>query len=413
MPMKSAVDEQTKLQAMDAADSDHARDIDIPVLFHALIAACLVTMVLLSRYAFASYAIISQEDHAIEWATVVFYLPAAFIGFRYAIRHRRIFDGLIALYCLFTGGEEFSWGQRLLGFSPPKFFMEKNVQQEFTLHNLFSEHAHDLIFSILVIGYGVVLPLLARQPRARQFLEKVGASVPPIEFAPWCIFLIALYVWYPIHLSSEWIETIVAAIFLAGSALLAKKRLTSKAILITVSLVFITSVALTNISNAQESKGTPERIACAKAEVQSLLYDIIHGGAATEKLLQYNGSIHRRIWVAENSGYLRGDHFSEFKATRCNGTTVHDEEARYQYGLDPWGLSYWFYIESLGNGEQRLTVYSFGPNRRRDSNEGTPGGDGTSDDDDIAATGTLSNKTKENIETDTPSPIPFSTDFTP
>jgi hypothetical protein len=52
-------------------------------------------------------------------------------------------------------------------------------------------------------------------------------------------------------------------------------------------------------------------------------------------------------------------------------------------------LSYWFFVEKLDDGRRQLTVYSFGPNRRRDSDEGSPGRMISPDDDDIAATGIL------------------------
>lgn len=372
-----------------ATDDEGATDAELPFLFHALIMACLIAMLALFHYAYDYYALISQEDHIVEWATVVFYLPAAFIGFRYAFRRRRLFDGLIALFCLFVGGEEFSWGQRLIGFKPPKLFLAENVQQEFSLHNFFGPNVHDTIFALMILGYGVVLPLLARQPRTRRLLDRVGATAPPARFAPWCIFLVALYVWYPMHLSSEWIETIVAGLFLAGAALLTRRRLTQKSILVAVALVVALSAGLTEISNAHERKGNPERVACARAEAQTLLSDIVAGGAAKDKLLRADGSLHRRIMVAAEHDYLDGDKLQQINSVRCSPPADQDAATRRRYAVDPWGLSYWFYVEKLDDGRRQLTVYSFGPNRRRDSDEGAPGQRNSPDDDDIAATDIL------------------------
>ncbi len=377
------------MQSQAARATEHTEGTDLPFLFHALIMACLVMMLLLFHYANDYYALISQEDHIVEWATVVCYLPAALLGLRYALRRRRSFDGLVALYCLFVGGEEFSWGQRLLGFKPPKIFLAENVQQEVSLHNFFGPSVHDTIFALAVLGYGVLLPLLARHPRTRVLLDRVGATAPPLRFAPWCIFLVALYIWYPLHLSSEWIEIIVAALFLTGAALLGRKRLSPQLLLISLALVVALSAGLTELSNAQERKGNPERVACAQAEARALLADIVAGGAAKEKLLNVEGALHRRIWLAVEHGYVDGGKLLQFNAVRCTGAAEQDGDTRRRYAVDPWGLSYWFYVARLDDGRRQLTVYSFGPNRRRDSDEGAPGQSGAPGEDDIAATAIL------------------------
>jgi hypothetical protein len=381
-----APDGATHARARDAAEEP---DEPLPFLFHALIMACVVAMVLLFRYAYDYYSLISQEDHIVEWSTVVLYVPAALLGLRYALRRRRLFDGLIALYCFFVGGEEFSWGQRLVGFKPPKLFLADNLQQEVSLHNFFGPSVHDLIFSAAVLGYGVVLPLLARRPRTRALLERAGATAPPVRFVPWCLFFVVLYVWYPMHLSSEWIEMIIAALFLAGAALLTRRRLTAKQIVVSLGLVFALGAGLTVISNAHERKGNPERAACARAESRALLADIVDGGAAKEKLLRAEEPLHRRIIVAIDHDYLYGDKLQQLNAVRCSPPADEGSDARRRYAVDPWGLSYWFFVEKLEDGRRQLTVYSFGPNRRRDSDEGAPGRMLSPDDDDIAATGIL------------------------
>jgi hypothetical protein len=343
-------------------------------------------MVLLARYSYEYYALTSQEDHEVEWATVVFYLSAAVVGISYAIRQRRVFDGLVGVFCLFNGGEEFSWGQRLLGFSPPKYFLEANVQQEVTLHNFFGSSIHNLLFSLIVVGYFVLLPLLTRYERGRKLTEKVGATSPPVAFTPWALLLTGIYIAYPIHLSSEWMETILAGLFFAGTAVLGGKNLTSRKILISVSLVFLATVILSRISNAQEKIGTPERVACAQAEVRNLLDDMLRGGATTEKFELFTLITHKRIFVAGNRGYLNPERFKEFVSTRCAGSDTEDTELRHRYAIDPWGLSYWILIKPLPDGSRSLTVYSFGPDRRRDSDAGTQTVDAI-DNDDISATG--------------------------
>jgi len=383
------------------AGSETSTSTNSPILIHLLVAGSLITMVLLARYSYEYYALTSQEDHEVEWATVVFYLSAAVAGITYAIRKRRVFDGLVGLFCLFNGGEEFSWGQRLLGFSPPKYFLEANVQQEVTLHNFFGSSVHNLLFSLVVVGYFVLLPLLARYDRGRKLLDKVGATSPPVAFTPWALLLSGIYVAYPIHLSSEWMETILAGLFLAAAAGSGGKILTSRKILTSISLVFLAMVILSRISNAQEKIGTPERVACAEAEVRNLLDDMLRGGATTEKFELFTLSTHKRIFVAGNRGYLNAERFKEFVSTRCTGLAAEDAELRHRYAIDPWGLSYWILIRPLPDGSRSLTVYSFGPDRRRDSDAGTKTGDAI-DNDDISATGIIPGGNGRETKDETP-----------
>src|SRR5678815_1329055 len=179
---------------------------DIPLATHFFVGGTLVLMVILARHNFYLYTILSYEDHLVEWATVVFYLAAFVYGLLFAIRKVRIGDGLVALGCLIAGGEEFSWGQRLLGLSPPEFFMAGNEQQEINLHNFFGGGYNDLAFASVGLGYFVVLPLLRRYRITSALLEKLRISAPPTRLSFWAVLLVLLHTWHPIHLSSEWYE---------------------------------------------------------------------------------------------------------------------------------------------------------------------------------------------------------------
>jgi hypothetical protein len=197
---------------------------------------------------------------------------------------------------------------------------------------------------------------------------------------------------YPIHLVSEWIEAIVAAFFLAATAFLGQRELTSRKVLIGIALGLLCTIFLTRVSEAQERSGTPERIACAEAEVRALLDDMLTGGATTEKLFNFTSPTHRRVFLAENRGYLDPTRFQKFNATHCTGSASTEADVRHRYAVDPWGLSYWIFFVPRSDGSANLTVYSFGPDRRRDSDEGRPGHSRSKDDDDISATGVLVNK---------------------
>jgi hypothetical protein len=340
-----------------------------PASVHLLIAGSLVLMATLSRWWFDSYERISREDHIVEWATVVFYLAAAYIGLKNGLFKKRLGDGLVAIYCLVSAGEEFSWGQRLLGLKPPKFFLAENVQQEINIHNFFSPGAHDLVFAILVIGYFVILPLLARLRRTQGLLNYLGATAPPFQYAGWATFLVVLHTWHPIQLSSEWYETILAGLFLLGSLMIAPRELTPSKILVGFVVALLLSLALTEISNAHERRYVAANSSCAKAELQSLLADIVQGTAATPSLRQREALGHRRVFIAEQRGYLNADGLTRFMATVCSNTADTDVGLRRRFVMDPWGLSYWVLVTVSPDGGCLIKVYSFGPNRRRDSDD--------------------------------------------
>lgn len=71
-----------------------------------------------------------QEDEALEWATFWAFLLAAGAcalgAFRQWSSLRRLpwFLLGLGLFCLFVAMEEISWGQRVLGYQPPNYFLD-------------------------------------------------------------------------------------------------------------------------------------------------------------------------------------------------------------------------------------------------------------------------------------------------
>ncbi|HEY0810713.1 MAG TPA: hypothetical protein VGD49_11160, partial [Longimicrobiales bacterium] len=184
---------------------------------HAAFAAWIVGMLVFSSISPPFYYSILQEDRFVEWLTAMVFLAAGILHSRAAIKSRRLFDGLVGLFCIFVGGEEFSWGQRLLGFTPPDVFLEHNTQQEFTLHNfadIFGQPKGVLILALA--GYGVALPLLRRLSLGR-LLDKVGATPPPLPLAPWFTIAAILLVWYPVEFTGEWVEALAGTLFLSAA----------------------------------------------------------------------------------------------------------------------------------------------------------------------------------------------------
>jgi hypothetical protein len=125
-----------------------------------------------------------QEDGFIEWLGTLGFLAASglfFAAWRRA-RHgshppvaRLSLLGLALLFFLF-GGEEISWGQRLLGISTPESVAASNVQDETNLHNLgFLQNTLGVaeLFQLFWWSFGVAIPVIAALwPRARSFFER-------------------------------------------------------------------------------------------------------------------------------------------------------------------------------------------------------------------------------------------------
>jgi hypothetical protein len=339
----------------------------VPLLFHLLAAAWVLGMLAFGRVAPDQYYEALQEDRLVEWVTVGLFLAAGLIRLFGAIRTRRIFDALVALFCLFVAGEEFSWGQRLLGFGSPEYFLENNYQQEVNFHNLPQSFVQPKwILMLALAGYGVLLPLIARARLGQRLMRALGASVPPAQLAPWFAAAIALLLWYPLTLTGEWVEFLTGALFLASASVAPKRLWTGLA------LGVLFGVGMTGVSGAIERGRDVERLKCATAETSALLEDIVAGDAATKKVRGMN-SVHKRIWTAGTEGYLERASASRFDAAQCVGSAAQNVGVRRKYGVDPWGTSYWVRFRKVGDAEQRVVVYSFGPNRRRDGKEDSMG----------------------------------------
>ena len=340
----------------------------VPLGFHLAAAAWVSAMFALAAADPYRYEALLQEDRFVEWWTVGLFAAAALVRFRQAVPRRRVFDLLVALFCLFVAGEEFSWGQRLLGFTPPAPFLEHNTQQEFTLHNfadVFGKPKGVLILALL--GYGLCLPLVARLAPGRRLLARVGATAPPVSVVPWFIGAAGLLVWYPADFTGEWVETLAGALFFV-SALPSRRTLWRG-----VGLSVAAAAALTLLSGSM-SRDSPAQIACARAEVEALMADVTAGGAASPKLLRRRGSVHKRVWTAFEDDYVDPNQMRTFAEIQCEGLPG-GGDGRRRYVVDPWGMAYWIRAERPRGGERRLIVYSMGPNRRRDGAPGEGKGD--------------------------------------
>lgn len=355
------------------ATATHAEEVTkagIPAAFHVAAAMWICGMLVLAVVASGGYEAALQEDRFVEWWTVGLFAVAAYVRGRSALSARRPFDLLVALFCLFVAGEEFSWGQRLFGFTPPAAFLEHNTQQELTLHNfadVFGQPKGVLILAL--VGYGIVLPAVMRLAAGRRLGQRLGAVSPPLAVIPWFVAAVALLIWYPADFTGEWVEALAGGLFLAtarpSSSMLWRGSAGSAAAAIVLSAFSGWSTASTADISVRET--------CARAEGQALLSDIATGHAATTRLSTYRGAVHKRVWTAAQDGYLDPDRLAAFSTVDCGA--LDDPGDRRRFMIDPWGMPYWVRVERAVDGDRLIIVYSMGPNRRRDGVPGSGVGD--------------------------------------
>jgi hypothetical protein len=337
--------------------SRHARFVES--LPHLLLTAVLFGLLVLAERGSKRYEQLLQEDGWVEWATFLAFAAAAQVGVRAAFSRRakqsnathRLpgFDSssammlMLGVFCVFVAGEEISWGQRLLGFRPPNYFLEQNYQQEANLHNLL-KNVLDTRFVVLAIAllYGVVAPFLADVTRWP------SALAPKRALMAWFAAVAWLEYSYPYELVGELAELMLGLLLLVdlcdrvdNEPLRAPVRGAQLGALALLAAVFV--VPLNDGLLRWNSEGYR---GAAREDLETLKDRIAEGELIKPKLLRKK-RVHKRMYTAVRAGYLALD------------------EKRFY--LDPWNNPYWIAFErEAGDAGATAILYSFGPNRRRD-----------------------------------------------
>lgn len=316
-----------------------------------------------------------QEDGALEWSSFWSFLFAGIV-FAVAARMQRKTTGALpwflvgtALFCFLVAMEEISWAQRVLGYQPPEYFLAENYQQEINVHNIAGQALRVWTFRAIVFGYGVLLPLLGLSVSARHLLERVGILIPAIELTPAMFAIFWLHLHYPWKFTGEVTECALGFAFLwiaiaFGARFGAEPRATELRAawipLLALGLGFATA-------RGSEKRGTddPGLIASAETETRALAADLLtHTSEGKAEPITTCG-LHKRLYTfvqTRKRGRLLAD--GEFAALVGEG--LPEERARYY--LDPWNTPYWVRDRCDERESRRVVfVYSFGPNRRRDS----------------------------------------------
>jgi len=317
------------------------------------------------------YYYVAQEDRFLEWFTFWAFVGAGIVFARNAVIDRARRGGLpwfavgLGLFCLLVGLEEISWGQRLFGYMPPDYFLEENFQQEFNVHNIIDTDLRMLAMHAVLLGYGLMLALLARIPPIGRMLLDIRVVAPPVSLVPAFVVSAAVYAWYPVSFTGEWVEAATGVIFL-GVALITRPDVNrQRAPAFVYSLVvaaFATGATLGLLSLTHGPEST--RVDMARAETAALVRDF------AGPRLRTRCNIHKRLYTfmrEYNQPYLTQGAFAE--QVRAAG-----DSTRASYLLDPWNSPYWV-RHKCADDRVAVFVYSFGPNRRRDSSDWEIGGD--------------------------------------
>lgn len=267
----------------------------------------------------------------------------------------------LALFCAFVAMEEISWGQRIVGSAAPEYFLEHNYQQELNLHNVVDSALRALLMQVVLLGFGVVLSAAAINPKARRFLARLSITAPPPQLIPGFLSMSAMYAWYPWSLTGEWVECAMGLGFVYVASWNASAFLSTATGVVYLSktlaaIAILTAATMFGLSTFRSSD--PDDVALAQKEVSALVADF------NGPNLHTRCGIHKRLYtfaIEYGQSYLFDGEFS-----KQHGND--DQTNRAAYLLDPWNSAYWL-VHRCSNGREVRFVYSFGPNRRRDSTD--------------------------------------------
>jgi len=337
---------------------------------------------LLERFDPDFYYVSLQEDEYLEWATFWAFMGAAAI---FAVRAARRLRGStlwawfpagLSLLCFFVAMEEISWGQRLVGYRPPVYFLEHNFQQELNVHNILATDLRKLTLKAIIAGYGVVLPLLVLARPGAWLAARAGVVAPPVALAPAFALTYALYEWYPWSFTGETVELMLGLSFLFAAVLgtgrgepgvePSRSRLSRPAMTVAAVWAGVLVLGLANAAAGRiERRQSPELLEWAGLEADALGNDFVAMGTRAKGRIVTRCDLHKRVYSYEtkyDKPYLYDGEFADLTVRGL-------PEERAAFFLDPWNSPYWIRdrCDSDLPGKRSVFVYSFGPNRRRDS----------------------------------------------
>jgi hypothetical protein len=321
------------------------------------------------------YYLSVQEDEYLEWSSFWAFLLAAAAFVRRASGFRRtthVFPWFlygVALFCFIVAMEEISWGQRLFGYRPPAYFLEYNFQQELNFHNVIETDYRKLALTLVIAGYGILLPLAARFGFVREWFTRLGIVAPTIALLPAFGGALILYLQYPWSHSGEWVEFMLGTSFLFSAAgmprddsgedrFLPNEGFGPSKITIIGGVSVIGLGLLTGAASRAERDAHPANLQAARTEVVAISRDFESG------LARSRCNLHKRLYTFVEDYDQIDLYEGSFSRLQVQGLP----RERAEFFLDPWNSPYWIRDRCDRETDKRIMfVYSFGPNRRRDS----------------------------------------------
>ena len=340
-----------------------------PLLVNAFILLFLPLAYVLNMSYWELYYASVQEDGLLEWMTFWAFVFAGIVfglvGFRQfqEIGFKSWFLWGLAAFCFLFAMEEISWGQRLFGYQPPEYFLKENYQQEFNFHNVLGTSIRSLILKVIILGYGVVLPMFALLPSYNRILDLCGIKPPSNLLIPSFLAIFLTYQIYPWSYSGEWVEMMLGLAFAFTAILHWGKSEFNQHKLSLVTIIAFLSILSPGIASSAftqwNNRNDPIVIKNVKLELNTLAQDFKGKTGPITKC-----GIHQRVYTysgSKDGGQLKN---GEFAFLLQGGAS----QARAEYFIDPWNSPYWIrHICDPTTGKEWAIVYSLGPNRRRDS----------------------------------------------
>lgn len=117
------------------------------------------------------YRFLISEDGVIEYGSAIFWFLSAIIMCYHMLmtskrefnKHQLFFNMVLMAFFIVCGGEEISWGQRLISIKTPDLISSVNVQNEITLHNIGSISVFSNAFFVLTAAFFLCVPFLIRK----------------------------------------------------------------------------------------------------------------------------------------------------------------------------------------------------------------------------------------------------------
>ena len=323
----------------------------------------------LNAYDEPLYYLAVQEDEYLEWATFWGFAIAGGVYFAHAWRQFKSDRQLpwfvfgLAFFCFLVALEEISWGQRVLGYKAPDYFLAENYQQELNLHNVVDTGARKLVMQLILLGYGVILSALSLWAPCARYMQRFRVVAPPPMLIASFLVMFIFYNWYPWSHTGEWVELTMAFGFLYAASIPVQRdesggstTLTKKLLILFVAVWTLAVVTVVTLRFSQPVD--INKIQTAERELAALQADFDSGE------IEARCGLHKRLYTFmleyEQPYLLEG----EFAQLMLNG----GNSSRAEYLLDPWNSAYWIRLKCRGDREATF-VYSFGPNRRRDSSQ--------------------------------------------